>query len=386
MRLIARAFTLYQIFLAPPKVWRRPIRAEILIYDRVGADSFLPIVKPYSHEVLALRGESINLYCLIKSALTLRFWSGDSLNAYIDSFINLVSPKIVITYIDNDPRFYEISKRFPRVQTIFVQNGRRAELGFLEKNRNYHVDYMFVFGEAIGQLYSQFVSGTIHVIGSLRNNSILPGQTSLSNTVLYISSWEPEPTNQNPLFTLSDGREIGWKEYYSPEIEVLGFLEDWCATNNKLLQICGRSPQFQSKEEDFYRNLLESVDWEFLPRNSDTYSTYKRIDLSELVVFIESTCGYEALSRGKRTAALTCRGVGISVNSERFGWPMNLPDSGRFWTNSIDREKFKEILDFLNLSSDNDWEKVRQEYLPQIMAFDLNNTCLTKVLNEILKG
>ena len=91
-----------------------------------------------------------------------RFWTGKPLKAYTEAYIQVVLPKVVITLTDNNARFYEISKSFPDIKTIFIQNGIRGELGDvfegLVKSENYHVDHMLVFSAAIGRKYKTYIT------------------------------------------------------------------------------------------------------------------------------------------------------------------------------------------------------------------------------------
>ena len=52
-----------------------------------------------------------------------------------------------------------------------------------------------------------------------------------------------------------------------------------------------------------------------------TKPNYAIIDKSEYVVFISLTLGYEAISRGKRVAAITIRSNFTNLINHSFGWP-----------------------------------------------------------------
>jgi surface carbohydrate biosynthesis protein len=388
MKAVTKIETFYRVYIKPKKIWKKPPRAEIMIYDQDGAEALEIYTQFYRVAIMAIRGESINVPCVLRAALNFRFWSGDALKTYMDSYIALVKPKVIITFIDNDVRFYEISKRFSDIKTIFVQNGRRTELGdvfgAISKNEKYFVDYMLVFGNAIGREFLRYVSGEVIPIGSLKNNSVSRTEQFYRDTVLFVSTWEPEPGGSKPLLRKKDGVSISWNDYFSPEEPILEFLDDWCISRDKTLIICGRSFDFANDEREFFRKYIKKSNWTFLPRG-EIYSTYHRIDSSAIVVFIESTCGYESLSRGKRTAALTCRGEKILVSTEKFGWPANLPENGPFWTNQADPNRFREILDFLDSVNDYEWESIRNSFMPEIMEFDVGNQKLEKLLFKLLR-
>jgi surface carbohydrate biosynthesis protein len=387
VNLINKFLTFYSTFLHPPKEWQRPDKVDLLIYDKVSSEALMPFVKKYKFGTMSIRGESINIPCLFRALVRPAFWMGDALRVYMDVYISKVAPKVIITFIDNDFRFYEISNRFPDIKTIFVQNGRRAVLGDIfgqiSSNVNYHVDYMLVFGEAIGKKYLEFITGRVIPIGSLKNNSVPITEGFTKDTVLFISTWEPEPDRLQPFIKMKNGKSINWKDFFSAEKPILEFLDTWCAQREKTLMICGRSTEAASDEISFYQRYLHKCKWEYLPRG-EIYATYHYIDSAEIVVFIESTCGYESLSRGKRTAALTCRGAVTSESTERFGWPAKLPNEGPFWISEIDENEVHRVMDFLNSSSDTEWELTREKVAQQVMVLDPQNSTLVALLNELL--
>jgi surface carbohydrate biosynthesis protein len=375
------------MFIGPHKTFKRPPRADVLIYDREGSDSLTPFVERYNHNVLSVRGEDINLYCLAKSFFKRKFWFDSAFETYIFCYINIVRPRVVITFIDNDSRFYKISSNCPFTKTIFVQNGRRGKIhdifGSIDKNDQYKVDYMLVAGDAVGRKFREFIQGETISIGSLRNNRTLNSNDIQNNKILFISSWVEKPKHELSFRTLKDGTEISWEDYFKVDEIALKFLDKWCHKNDKVLQICARSSNDLSGEKEFYKERLNHCEWEFLSKDGDR-STYDYLAKSYIVVFIDSTVGYESLSRGKRTAAFVSRVIGQLDESEHFGWPANLPKTGRFWSHKSSEEEFGRIMDYLNSTGNEDWEKERQRYTPEIMVFDAGNQKLIKLLDELL--
>ena len=124
----------------------------------MGAETLMPYLAKYFVTTMTVRGESINIPCLLRGMLKPRFWTGKPIIAYTEAYIQVVLPKVVITFIDNNSGFYEISKSFPDIKTIFIQNGMRSMEAFygIVKSNNYHVDYMLVHGSAIGKYYHNY--------------------------------------------------------------------------------------------------------------------------------------------------------------------------------------------------------------------------------------
>jgi len=384
-RLVSKLKVFYQIFIVSPKAWHLPKKAEILIYDACGAEAMMPYLTKYSVTTMAVRGELINMPCLLGAMLKLKFWKGKALNVYADSFILAVSAKVVITFIDNNPRFYEISKCFPNVKTILIQNGTRGESGDVFEGLiqldDSHVDYMLVHGRAIGKHYLNYLSGQFIPMGSLKNNAVIKLDQPVVGSVLFISQWFRK--DDAVFYIEADGTPIYWETFFQGDVKVLKFIDKWCAKNKKQLKICGRENDNDGPEQYFYADQLNNCVWEYIPR-TDSYNSYRLIDNTDIVIFIDSTLGYEAIGRGSKTAAFTCRGTSIESVAANFGWPADLPNNGPFWTNDQDEVQFQRIMDYLNTVSDEDWEESRQRYTSELMEFDPGNTRFVTLLNQLL--
>lgn len=136
--------------------------------------------------------------------------------------------------------------------------------------------------------------------------------------------------------------------------------------------IIGKDENFEG-EKNYYRGLLKDFSWKIAQRQTTTIN-YAVVDESEIVVFTSSTLGYESLARGKKTAAFLIDAEIIDSPSIKFGWPVSLPDEGKFWTNRLDEKRFTEILDYLVNASSDDWEKVRSETMREIINYDPGNS------------
>jgi len=383
----------YTIFISAPKDWQFPKKAEILIFDATNINALMPYLKNYNFTVMPLRGEIINIPCLLYSFLEFSFWNGDPLDAYISAYIKKARPRVIITIIDNYKRFYSISKRFSNLKTISIQNGLRGKSGDifdgLIKSDNYHVDYMLVANKAIGKHYLKYLTGKAIPIGMLNNNAVYKSTPVKSDDILFISQWYKKPKNNEPLYIERDGTLISWEVFFAIEIKVIKLLVDWCIKNNKKLKVCGREKEKNGHEQNFYNNYLKQTmcDWEYIPRK-DYYSSYNLIDKSQIIVSIDSTLGYESLARGKRTAFFSCRGGYLNTTSYRFGWPLKLSNKGPIWVSNQDELGFQlpKILNYLNAISDDDWTKLCQNYKNLVMEFDQGNTRFVKLLDQLLSG
>jgi surface carbohydrate biosynthesis protein len=227
------------------------------------------------------------------------------------------------------------------------------------------------------------VSGESISIGSLKSNAVDKLNGVVGNGVLFISEWHKEPDGGAALYIEHDGTPVYWSQFFKAEVMVLRFLDRWCSAINMRLKICGREKHLESLERQFYANYLTESTWEYIPR-MDSYGCYKLVDAAEIVVFIDSTLGYEAIGRGKKTASFSCRMSSPQRKFYEFGWPEVLPNNGPFWTNEQDETQFERVMHFLNTVSDDEWEHTRKYYTSEIMEFDSGNTRFIALLDQLL--
>lgn len=388
-RLLRQLCLFYKIFLVPPKDWRRPKVCDVLIYNAVNVMEALgPYLKNRNVTVLSTKGESINVLCFIQAITRRSFWKGRAMLAYSEAFVEATKPKLILNFIDNDKNFYYLSKS-TGVPTVFIQNGIRMKqtdiftLTDLIATQNNRVDYMLVFGSAVGRKYKSMLSGETIVIGSLINNQINKSMDKDSSSVVFISTYRARKKNNAPFIPAGDdGIPVSYDSFYLSEQKSLKFLAKWCAENHKSLKIAGCGQKGgDDNETDFYASILAPHSYTFVPRLSNNYS-YRLIDSAEIVVCVDSTLGFESIARKNKTAFFS-RGQ-IKVKSLKFGWPAELPDNGPFWTNKQDEKEFKRIMDYLCIVSDQEFEQTWQQYASEVMDYDPGNTRLIALLDRLL--
>ena len=365
--------------------WRilPPRHKPVLLYFVTGADVIAPYFSSDEFQVLDLREHEVNLWVALQC-----FFNRDlSAKNYAHIYIRIVKPKLVITFIDNFPPFFQLKNRFPDIQTVFIQNGVRSERGDLFgssleslKLEGNHVDQMFVFGGAVGAIYSKYILGEIVPIGSFKNN-LVPITKSNKQTVAYISTYRSGIARTTVIPDSLPGFPIQYGQIIDRREQTVIFLANFCKNNNLSLVIIGKDEDFEG-EKAYYGKLLKDFSWTIAQRQTATIN-YAVVDESEIVVFTSSTLGYESLARGKKTAAFLIDAEIIDSPSIKFGWPVSLSDDGKFWTNRLDEVRFEEILNYLLASSSDDWEKVRAETMREIINFDPGNSKFVAMVQSL---
>lgn len=385
----AKVRRFYDLFIAPPKTYRRPRRSRVLIFDASWTDLLMLFLKPWEPEILHLRHESSNVPSLLRGMFDRNFWKGEIMTAYIDAFIQFVQPDLIITLIDNDPRFYTLLQRHPQLTTMVIQNAWRDDWTMQGLRRAaadgaLRVSYLCVLGANYDALYRKSVACEIVRTGLIKNNCVL--RTVLSEgkqTIGFVSQYRhPDPTG-----TVLQWHLFTWQKFFeTPDTIVLHFLKHYAArTNRKLLVLLTPTSVTDPLrlEEAYFRRLLGDGYSFFAPQ--DIFASVVKTDECKVVVTVDSTLGLEAIARGNRAALFYIRSELCDLPDSRFGWPAEHADDGPFWTNVPDPAIFERIMDFLFAASDAEWkETLLQHNFERIMEYDPGNPRFKKLLADIL--
>ena len=146
----------------------RPPKKDILIYDKSLSKNLIKYLSKRKIEILDTRflleeKSRFNLFIFFKILVKFKI----TINEYIIEYMKEVKPKIVLTHICQDSKFYTLKNFFPKIKFIAVQHGRRAEEDhdiFSKENRNtlkqldLKCDYLFTHNNKIGKIYQSFYS------------------------------------------------------------------------------------------------------------------------------------------------------------------------------------------------------------------------------------
>ena len=97
-----------------------PRSNKILIYDAENSDFIIKFFKKEQCAILHTRFEQINILVLFVSIF--KFQKKKLSTKYVYTYIKLVNPKVIITFIDNRLSFYELKKHFNNIKIICIQN------------------------------------------------------------------------------------------------------------------------------------------------------------------------------------------------------------------------------------------------------------------------
>ena len=323
-----------------------------------------------------------------------------SLPAYIFSYLQIVKPKFVFTFIDNDVNFYTLSSKFPNIKFIAVQNGNRANYanqpgnGFFDLLRKsaatdkLSAHTVCVLGKTSADQYSEYIDSNFLVTGSLKNNFIGSNIEQTKNyDIVYISQHAPYDIVKSQSKFYFGQYDVSAQQFYQIEAKVVRFLAERCARTGETFAVLGKRTESDEFEKNFFINSAVPHSIDFIPRTSD-YSTYEFCNSASLVVTIDSTTGYEFLSRRKKVAFFSGRihaadqTLALKVFDTDFGFPLKLEKTGPFWTNFADETEFERIINTVQGLSQTEWASIISPYTDVVMAYQPGNTAFIHMLEQ----
>lgn len=323
-----------------------------------------------------------------------------SLSAYTYWFLHMVKPEFVLTFIDNNVNFYELSSKFLHAKFIAIQNGNRANYsnqsgsGFFDllkkasASNKLSAHAICVLGKTSADQYSKYIQSKFPVTGSLKNNFI---SSNLGATkkydIVYVSQHAPYDISNSQTKFYFDHHEISAQQFYVIEAKVVRFLAERCTRNGETFAVLGKRTKFDEFEQKFFQESALPYSIEFLARTSD-YSTYEFCNSASLIVTIDSTTGYEFLSRGKKVAFLSSRihaadqSLSHIIRDTDFGFPLTLEKTGPFWTTIADDTEFERVINTVQGLSQVEWASMISPYTEVLMAYQPGNSAFIQLLQE----
>ncbi len=160
---------------------------------------------------------------------------------------------------------------------------------------------------------------------------------------------------------------------YETEKLLLPIVFDFCKKKNLKLTILP-GEEDENNQKVYYRNLLKSRNFFLYKR--DLKKSYKRVDNSLCSISIDSSLGYEALSRNNKVGLFNF----FSFQDQSFTSKLFLKRAGNYFLGFYNKSKIISILEYLYSADINVWKS--QNFC------NLNNIPIVKnnfKLNETLK-
>lgn len=268
---------------------------DVLIVDEEGSDSIEHCIPSLNSYVVIPTRTKIPILISIKFyyRYILRVINKQGFRlSILYSIIDIVDPKVIISFIDNASKMGKIQIHFPNKLIISVQNGLRTQRNpFPEKVPN-----LYGFGYYERDLLSDINSSVISydAIGSLRYGIFIDKHKfdeANKYDVCYISQFSPH----NEAFVVHLE-----KKYFDRLVKA-------CMKNKYNLTVALRTPKdssLNSRELEHFSNLDKNNYANYFDNNSKLNSSYELCFSSNMIVSFSSTLAYEFFGAGKKVLFL----------------------------------------------------------------------------------
>jgi len=345
-----------------------PKPSKIVVYDRGHSELIKKFIKKKKIHIFDVRFESINLPVLLMS-----IWEGGFRNLskqYIKKYFSYLKPKLIITFIDYNPTFYQLKSILNdfSIKLIAIQSSVRVKRNykaFKVKNLNrYLADYILLHSKEYKQYYEQYIKSKYLVVGSFKNNSIKKiNGSGNQKKIIYISQFKEK---------VSQTRE------HFREKKLLNFLSDYCNLKKIKIYIAIKNNITErldiNSSSDFnyaksvyskYFNLKKNIN---IVGETDGLNNYNHVDNSELIVFESSTLGYEAFARGKKILI--------------FPIDQNIKQKNFFCVTKLNYKILEKKLDLILSMNLKDWRKKTKNSI-LLSKFDNGNKKFYNLINKL---
>jgi len=364
---IKKNLSLIKLLILSKWIFKFPCKKKFLIYDGISIENLFFLFKKKEYEIFHTRYEQINISVLIYTI----FKSGifKIREKYKINYFKFVKPKIILTWIDENPGFFKLKSIYPHARFISIQRAFKDNnfydyiKNYTKKNKNFKfkADYSFVLGENDLLKYSNFVSGKIISLGNIKNNNhpIKKNYKGPINEITFISSL--------PVLR----KNLKFQNHRNYKIFL--FLKKYCEDNNIKLRLLSKHG---SNFEKLYREIYNGGKWQYLPRENVS-RTYKILNNSKFIIFDNTTLGYEALTKN-------IKGVCFPEKFPYKSYSKSYNHSGFFWSQKLNEKILYKKIDHVINMKNKIWKKKIKDTVGKIIFYNPNNKVLKNTIKKII--
>lgn len=294
-----KIFTLINFFKRVNFVFSKIEKKKIIIFDDISGELSFFFSKEKNYFSLDTRLQRIDKiyinYSIVKFILFNLLKRKIKLN-YLIALINIIDPKIIITFVDNSQDFHLLSKFFDKKRFFLaIQNANRADYFYLSQNQKKKIFFqkLFCMGDFDVNLLKNYdIIGNYEVVGSFRTSLFINKfNNNLDKNKKFdiclvgknlVKFFQPVQTYENKVIP----------EY----LILLENLKRYIKENNNIsLVVCCKNYGFKLEAEksfykDFFGPLNVTISSNGKDINDDNYfNSYKSILKSEVVIGLPST-------------------------------------------------------------------------------------------------
>ena len=282
-----------------------PSYSDIVIYDEVGSEFLIAALDgQFTFQIMKVRRREINLHPRVLFRLLILVvrlvvkdkeinFTRNPLALFELALLNTISPKIVVTFIDNSIRFNMLSRIESEMHFLAVQNGFRGP-EIAENLRQHSTRNLFCFGEDTKRRYLQAgcCIDTFSVGGSIKMGLFAeryPHQIEQKYDLCWVSQYRPKRFSG------------GLPGLEKTSLTLLEWIKRITESHQLTLTIAGSAKSDALDQEvSFYDKIFDLDNVRFVPNNPLDLTSYKTIAESKVSITVHSTIGFEMLAAGSK--------------------------------------------------------------------------------------
>ena len=370
--------------------WRRLSRSDVLIVDSIGAqwlERCIPnefqthVLDIREHILLIDIGFFLRLiwYCIYRPLTH----SGRLGGAWLSALINSISPRLVVSFADNNKVLAHYASANAKVPVIFIQNALRGTAGSITPEQD--LPHYLAFGEVEKELFTALSvkCEKYQPVGSLKLGFALVEHRSNRSNIFdmaFISHYRPEM--ESPSSTPIE------KQVKNCQSRLFSLLCGYSAQRqfSTVVILKTRDKHSQQKEKDYFIRHAGGHELRFVTADKShrELDSYHAGLSSTVIVHPGSTLGFELFAAGKKVLF----GAGIDANLiSTWGVELyfqRLPEVVRLPLECNQRE-FDRYCDELRAMSDEEYSSETADIARSIIAMPTNEQPHTRV-KEIISG
>ena len=120
-----RFFLILKILFKAKFIFKNPPKKKIIVFDDVGIYDLKNLLSKYNYYVLQVRSQNIDKVYITFKIIKYFFknYKGSIMTSYLVSMLEIINPKIVITFIDTSFKFSEIARILEKkMHFVAIQN------------------------------------------------------------------------------------------------------------------------------------------------------------------------------------------------------------------------------------------------------------------------
>lgn len=381
-------FTICRLLLKSKIKLKDPRKYKIVVYDDVEIDDLKLVLKNYDYFTLKTRVQNIDEIYITPSIIKrfIKNFNGNLMTSYLISLIEVINPKIIITFIDNSFKFSEIAKKLHnKIHFLAIQNAYRIDIGEYKhryKKKLTITDYrkkiflpnFLCFGQFDIDLYKKHKINIkkFFIVGSLRLanffDNLKKKKINLKKSKYEICLISESFIGRNKLFDI--------KNFEEKSALVVKYTIRFCIKFNMKF-IYPLKYKDKKSELLFYKKYLTNLEYKYLKKNSiskkNNYSTYSIMQQSKVSVAVITTLLSEQLATGQKILACNL------TPTHLWDFPVN----GICFIKNCDYKLFeKRLLEIYKMPKKNYFQKIKKNK-NYLVDFKKNYSTIKKIKDKI---